>query len=82
MMQRDRQQAMQDSVVKSAYHAPAVSALLKKTSFLHKGKKIVSKRKTISKSRIHELTISLRFLGIILRVFRLKVSMYNVYCTL
>jgi hypothetical protein len=31
--------------------------------------------------RIHELTISLRFLGIILRVLRLEVSVYNVYIT-
>jgi hypothetical protein len=30
MMQRDTQLAMQDSQVKSAYHAPSVSALLKK----------------------------------------------------
>jgi hypothetical protein len=30
---------------------------------------------------IHEHTISLRFLGIIFRVFRLAVSIYNVYCT-
>ncbi len=32
-------------------------------------------------SRIHERTISLRFLGIILRVLRLEVSVYNVYIT-
>ncbi len=38
MMQRDTQLAMQDNQVKSAYHAPAVSALLQKT-FLHTGKK-------------------------------------------
>ncbi len=31
------------------------------------------------KSQIHELTISLRFLGIIFSVFRLEVS---VYCTM
>ncbi len=31
------------------------------------------------RSRIHEHTISLRFLGIILRVLRLEVSVYNVY---
>ncbi len=30
-------------------------------------------------SKIHERTISLRFLGIILRVLRLEVSVYNVY---
>jgi hypothetical protein len=29
--------------------------------------------------KIHELTISLRFLGIILRVLRLEVSIYNIY---
>jgi hypothetical protein len=34
-----------------------------------------------TRSRIHEHTISLRFLGIILRVFRLEVSIYNVYIT-
>jgi hypothetical protein len=34
------------------------------------------------RSRIHERgTISLRFLGIILEVFRLLVSVYNVYIT-
>ncbi len=32
----------------------------------------------ISEGRIHERTISLRFLGIILRVLRLEVSVYNV----
>jgi hypothetical protein len=32
-------------------------------------------------SRIHERTIPLRFLGIILRVRRLEVSVYNVYIT-
>jgi hypothetical protein len=32
-------------------------------------------------SRIHERTISLRFLGIILRFLRLEVSVYNVYIT-
>ncbi len=31
------------------------------------------------RSRIHERTISLRFLGIILRVLRLEVFVYNVY---
>jgi hypothetical protein len=34
---------------------------------------------TLTQSRIHERTISLRFLGIILRVLRLEVSIYNVY---
>ncbi len=33
----------------------------------------------MSRSQIHERTISLRFLGIILRVLRLEVSVYNVY---
>ncbi len=33
------------------------------------------------RSRIHERTISLRFLGIILRVLRLEVSAFNVYIT-
>ncbi len=33
------------------------------------------------RSRIRELTISLRFLGIILRVLRLEVSVFNVYIT-
>jgi hypothetical protein len=33
------------------------------------------------RSRIHERTISLRFLDIILRVLRLEVSVYNVYIT-
>ncbi len=32
-------------------------------------------------AEIHESTISLRFLGIILRVLRLEVSVYNVYIT-
>jgi hypothetical protein len=32
-----------------------------------------------SRSRIHERTISMRFLGIILRVLRLDVSVDNVY---
>ncbi len=32
-------------------------------------------------SRIHEHTISLRFVGIILRILRLEVSVYNVYIT-
>ena len=31
------------------------------------------------RSQIHECTISLMFLGIILRLLRLKVSLYNVY---
>jgi hypothetical protein len=31
------------------------------------------------RSRIHEHTISLRFLGKILRVLRLEISVYNVY---
>jgi hypothetical protein len=35
----------------------------------------------LSLSRIHERTISLRFLGIILIVLRLKVSAYNVCIT-
>jgi hypothetical protein len=34
-----------------------------------------------SRSRIHEPTILLRFLGIILRVLRLEVSVFNVYIT-
>jgi hypothetical protein len=34
---------------------------------------------SLPRSRIHELTISLRFLGIILRVLRFEVSLYNVY---
>ncbi len=33
------------------------------------------------RSQIHERTISLRFLGIILRFLRLEVSVYNVYVT-
>jgi hypothetical protein len=36
---------------------------------------------TDTKSRIHEHTISLSFLGIILRVLKLEVSVYNVYIT-
>jgi hypothetical protein len=32
-----------------------------------------------TRSRIHERTTSLRFLGIILRVLKLEVSVYNVY---
>jgi hypothetical protein len=32
-------------------------------------------------SRIHERTIALRFLGIILRVLRLEVSVNNIYIT-
>jgi hypothetical protein len=35
----------------------------------------------LSWSRIHERTISLRFIGIILRVLRLEVSVCNVYIT-
>ncbi len=34
-----------------------------------------------TRSRIHERTISSRFLGTILRVLRLEVSVYNVYIT-
>ncbi len=34
-----------------------------------------------TRSRIHERTISLRFLGIILRVLRREVSIYHVYIT-
>ncbi len=34
-----------------------------------------------TRGRIHERNILLRFLGIILRVFRLEVSVYNVYIT-
>ncbi len=33
------------------------------------------------RSRIHERTISVRFLGIILRDLRLELSVYNVYIT-
>ncbi len=36
---------------------------------------------SVTRSRIHERTISLRFLGIILRVLRLEISMYHVYIT-
>ncbi len=35
----------------------------------------------LTRSRIHERTILLRFLGIILRVLRLEASVYNVYIT-
>jgi hypothetical protein len=35
----------------------------------------------VCRSRIHERTIMLRFLGIILGVLRLEVSVYNVYIT-
>jgi hypothetical protein len=35
----------------------------------------------LCRSRIHERTISLRLLDIILRVHRLEVSVYNVYIT-
>jgi hypothetical protein len=34
---------------------------------------------TMTRSQIHERTISMRFLGITLRVLRLEVSVYNVY---
>jgi hypothetical protein len=34
-----------------------------------------------ARSLIHERTISLSFLGIILRVLKLEVSVYNVYIT-
>ncbi len=40
---------------------------------------LTSTSKTVAK--IHERTISLRFLGTILRVLRLDVSVYNVYVT-
>ncbi len=33
------------------------------------------------RSRIHERTILLRFLGIILRVLRIEISVYNFYIT-
>ncbi len=35
----------------------------------------------VTRSRIYERTIALRFQGIILRVLRLEVSVYNVYIT-
>jgi hypothetical protein len=35
----------------------------------------------VDRSRIHERTILLRFLGKILRILRLEVSLYNVYST-
>jgi hypothetical protein len=35
----------------------------------------------VSRSRIHERIILLRFLGIILKILRLEVSVYNVYIT-
>jgi hypothetical protein len=35
----------------------------------------------VYRSRIHERSISLRFLGIILRVIRVEISVYNVYFT-
>ncbi len=38
-------------------------------------------RKAPSRSQIHERTISLSCLGIILRVLRSEVSVYNVYIT-
>jgi hypothetical protein len=41
----------------------------------------LSPRTPNSRSRIHEHTISLRFLGIILKVLRLEVSTFNVYIT-
>jgi len=34
-----------------------------------------------ARARIHKLTILLRFLGTILRILRLEVSVYNVYIT-
>jgi hypothetical protein len=40
MMRRDTQLAMQDIQVKSAYHAPAVSALLQKHHSFTRVKKI------------------------------------------
>ncbi len=46
-----------------------------------KGSIDVGGLRTCPWSRIHERTISLRFLGIILRVLRLEVSIYNVYIT-
>jgi len=36
---------------------------------------------SVTRSRIHERTISLRLLGVILRVLRLQVYLYNVYIT-
>jgi hypothetical protein len=36
---------------------------------------------TVNRSRIYENKISLRFLGIILRVLKLEVSVYNVFIT-
>jgi hypothetical protein len=39
------------------------------------------RQKIYSRSRIHERTISLRFLDMILRVLRLEVSVYNVHTT-
>jgi hypothetical protein len=38
-------------------------------------------KKVLTRSRTHKRTIGLRFLGIILRVLRLEVSVYNVYIT-
>jgi hypothetical protein len=35
----------------------------------------------VARSQIHERTMSLRFLGIILRALRFEVSVYNVYIT-
>jgi hypothetical protein len=35
----------------------------------------------VSRSQIHERTISLMFMGMILRVLRLEVSVYNIYIT-
>jgi hypothetical protein len=43
--------------------------------------RVSSKHWNLSGTRIHGCTISLRFLGIILRVLRLEVSVYNVYIT-
>jgi hypothetical protein len=39
----------------------------------------IKKKSVTTRSRIHEHTILLRFLGIILRVLRLEDSVYNVY---
>jgi hypothetical protein len=47
------------------------------TIILHTG----TFRRRVYRSRIHERTISLRFLGIFLRVLRLEVSIHNVYIT-
>jgi hypothetical protein len=39
------------------------------------------RRECVTERRIHERTISLRFLGIILRVLRFEVSVSSVYIT-